>query len=497
MGFSGKTGGAPTVGVNIGSSLIKVVEARPGKDGVQIMALGVAPTPPGTIENEVVIDPQTLGQAVRQLLSESGISCKRCVSSVSGQSSVVVRIIEVPKMTKQELAETMKWEVERHVPFAANEVVMDFQPIERQTALADAQNMEVLLAVAQQEVINSHVETILAAGLNPVVVDVEPLAICRALIDASKNGDREGTVAILNIGAAVTDMGVYQNGLLAFPRTLPIAGDAITRALSDGLNIPIAQAERLKRERAVVLLERADALAPSMGFPGPQSVNERGAPDATVGMAAAPAGEAADDDLGFIPGLGFGFGQETETPAPAESSASDFDIDIGGGPVPAMDFDLSGADAAPVSAPGSKLELSEPGVSDAQPAALPTLADSGGVVVGDGVSDAELAAFTDEQIFDAMGPMLQDLIVEIRRSLEYYASRFQSQPDKILLCGGTSRMKDLDKLLEAELGIPVVARNPLDNVTVHSKALSQEYLDEVAFLFPVGIGLAIRDMIGD
>jgi type IV pilus assembly protein PilM len=497
MGFSGKTGGVPTVGVNIGSSLIKVVEARPGKDGVQITALGVAPTPPGTIENEVVIDPQTLGQAVRQLLSESGISCKRCVSSVSGQSSVVVRIIEVPKMTKQELAETMKWEVERHVPFAANEVVMDFQPIERQTAPADDQNMEVLLAVAQQEVINSHVETILAAGLNPVVVDVEPLAICRALIDASKNGDREGTIAILNIGAAVTDMGVYQNGLLAFPRTLPIAGDAITRALSDGLNIPIAQAERLKRERAVVLLERADALAPSMGFSGPQPANERGAPDATVGMAAAPAGEAADDDLGFIPGLGFGFGQETETPAPAESSAPDFDIDIGGGPVPAMDFDLSGADAAPVSAPGSKPEISEPGASDAEPAALPALADSAGVVVGEGVSDAELAAFTDEQIFDAMGPMLQDLIVEIRRSLEYYASRFQSQPDKILLCGGTSKMKDLDKLLEAELGIPVVARNPLDNVTVHSKALSQEYLDDVAFVFPVGVGLAIRDMIGD
>ena len=125
----GKSHGGPTVGINIGTSLIKVVEARPGKDGPQITALGVAPTPPGAIDNEVIVDPQTLGQAIRRLLSESGISCKKCVSSVAGQSSVVVRIIEVPKMTRQELAETMKWEVERHVPFAANEVIMDFQPV--------------------------------------------------------------------------------------------------------------------------------------------------------------------------------------------------------------------------------------------------------------------------------------------------------------------------------------------------------------------------------
>ena len=170
MGLLGESSGGPTVGVDIGSSLIKVVEARPGKDGIQITALGVAPTPTGAIENEVIVDPQALGRALRQLLLESGISCKRSVSSVSGQSSVIVRIIEVPKMTKPELAETMKWEIERHVPFAANEVMMDFQPVERPAASPDDQNMEVLLAVAQQEVVNRHMETLFAAGLEPSAV---------------------------------------------------------------------------------------------------------------------------------------------------------------------------------------------------------------------------------------------------------------------------------------------------------------------------------------
>jgi Tfp pilus assembly PilM family ATPase len=58
-------------------------------------------------------------------------------------------------------------------------------------------------------------------------------------------------------------------------------------------------------------------------------------------------------------------------------------------------------------------------------------------------------------------------------------------------------MKDLDKLIQNELGIPVTVANPLQDVTVFSKSLSAEYLEEVASVLPVSIGLAIRDMIGD
>ncbi len=495
MGFLGKSSGGATVGLNIGSSLIKVVEARPSKDGLQITALGVAPTPPGTIDNEIIVDPQALGQAIRQLLAESGITCKQCVSSVSGQSSVVVRIIEVPKMTRQELAETMKWEIERHVPFAANEVVMDFQPIERPGADPDDQNMEVLLAVAQQEFVNSHLETLLAAGLEPVVLDVEPLAVCRSLIDVSKDGAGEQTIAIVNIGAAATELGVYQNGLLAFPRTLPIAGDAATRALSDSLNIPIEQAERLKRERAIVLPERAAGA----GFPEVEPVSDDTGPDAAVEVSAPAEGESAGD-LDFIPGLGYGLGTPEQEAGDAASESPDFDVDISGeaseSAAPSIDFDLSAGEEEPVSAPEPPTDLSEPSgdeveVGDVPLPAVPSLVPS------DESGEAALAQFSEETVFDAMAPVLSDLIAEIRRSLEYYTSRFQSQPDRLLLCGGTSKLQGLDKLLEAELGISTIVANPLQNVAVFSRALSQDYLEEVASVFPVSVGLAIRDLIGE
>src|SRR5579884_3654910 len=156
--------GGTFVGLDIGSNLIKVAELRRTGAGVEITGIGLAPTPTEAYENSVIIDSTLLGQAVKKLLKDSGISARQVVSSVSGQSAVVVRVIEVPQMNPAELAETMKWEVERHVPFAVNEVIMDYQPIERPEGYAEGQNMEVLLAVAQQDMIDRHVEMLFAAS---------------------------------------------------------------------------------------------------------------------------------------------------------------------------------------------------------------------------------------------------------------------------------------------------------------------------------------------
>jgi type IV pilus assembly protein PilM len=484
--------GSPTIGIDIGSSLIKVVEARAGRDGINITAIGIGPTPPGTIDNEIIVDPQALGQALKSLLVESGITCKRCVSSVAGQSSVVVRIIEVPKMTRQELAETMKWEVERHVPFAADEVMLDFEPIERADANPDDQNMEVLLAVVQQEVVNSHIETLFAAGLQPAAIEVEPLAVCRSLIDASQDSLRESTVAIISIGAAVTELGVYRSSLLAFPRTLPIAGDAITRAISENLHIDEAEAERVKRDRGIVMLDRVQSAAqgfeslPAMGLGTPGS--EGGG--ATVDLSGM--GQQEDPMANFVPGLGFMSPEgPSGGPEPGPTAAiPDFDIDLPGvvpsAPKPVLDFDLSVDDIPEAHRPGA-LDLNEetPDTGEIDFSKLSTLSAVGHTDFGP------------EEVFDAMSSALMDLIAEIRRSLEYYSSRFQGQPDKILLCGGTAKLKDLDKLMENELGIPVVLANPLDNVTVFSRQLTEGYLAEVATVLPVSVGLAIRDMIGE
>ncbi|MBM3494250.1 MAG: type IV pilus assembly protein PilM [Armatimonadetes bacterium] len=256
----GKSAG-PTVGLDIGSKFMKAVELVPGRNGPTVKALGIAPTPPGAMENNIIVDPKLLGDAVKKLLKESGISCRRSVSSVSGQGALVVRVIEVPKMSDAELAETMKWEVERHVPFAADEVIMDFQPVVRADDDPDAQNMEVLLAVAQQEMIDRHVAMLFAAGLSPGSIDVEPLAASRALIELGPEPYAKKTTAIVNLGAGNTDLGIYRDGVLAFPRTLPLAGDAMTAAIMQQMGLDEAQADETKCRSGEVLLGEATVQA--------------------------------------------------------------------------------------------------------------------------------------------------------------------------------------------------------------------------------------------
>ncbi len=97
MSPSRKSAPSAVVGLDIGSDSIKVVEAKYAKDGITITGIGIMRTPEGVIDNEVIVDPTALGSAIKSLLSESGIKTKKCVSSVAGQSRVVVRVVEVPK----------------------------------------------------------------------------------------------------------------------------------------------------------------------------------------------------------------------------------------------------------------------------------------------------------------------------------------------------------------------------------------------------------------
>jgi len=261
------------LGLDIGTNRIKFVEARPGRRGPVVTNAGVGLTPRDAISNGVIVDPNALGAAVRQLLDQHGVRTKSVVSSVASQSSLVVRPIEVPRMTRQELADTMQWEVERHIPFAASEVVMDFQPLIAPEDLPpEAQNMEVLLAVAQEDMINAHVETLFRAGLDPVALDVEPLAASRSLIDINRDtGAYDHVYALLNIGANTTDLSIVRRGLLSFTRPVPLAGDNITNAIAEGLGYEFHEAERVKLEQGTLFVQGAPALeAPRAPAPEPQ-----------------------------------------------------------------------------------------------------------------------------------------------------------------------------------------------------------------------------------
>ncbi len=296
------------LGIDIGSDTIKVVEVAKARGGYRLLGYGIVPTPPNSVQDGDVRDPELVGEALRQLLKMHRFKANRTVSAVQGTKSTVVRIIELPRMARGELADTMTFEVERHIPFAASQIIMDYSVVDRPGEPADSANMEVLFAAVQEEVVELHVQALRKAKLKPKAIDVQPLALSRSLVEVPSPGRGVGeTVAIVNIGATVTDLSIIRDGILHFPRTISLGGRAITQRLSEGLGISEREAERKKWELASVR-----PLPPGAAPAEPAAEEEPGQPAApTFGFGAAAfqtdAGEESDTGFGGTGTGGFTF----------------------------------------------------------------------------------------------------------------------------------------------------------------------------------------------
>ncbi len=456
--------GGTVVGLDIGSSMMKVVELKRSGSGVEITALGVAPTPQEAVENSIILDSQMLGQAVKALLSQTGVTAKKCVSSVSGQSAVVVRVIDVPQMSDDELANAIKWEVERVVPFPLSDVILDYKVIDRPEGYAEGQNVDVVFAVAQQDLVDLHVQALQAAGLSPEAIDVEPLAVSRALLELQSNDTPGYTAVIINIGASVTDIGVFRDKLPTFLRTLPLAGNNLTQAVADYLQVDFSTAERYKTEYGEVVFDQVPQAAEPFGIDGGFGGGSAAFMDFSPPPAAAEPVPDRPSDSGRMP---FDFS------TPGESHAA---------PLP---FE-------PTEPNSGSLEQESPfGMSGSpEAAALPT-PNLPAVSAIEPNTDAMRM-----QVFSAIAPVLAELVQELRRSIDYYCGKsVDSHIHELLIVGGTARLKGIAQYLEVEVGIPARVADPLANIQVTSKNFSGQHLHDISAMFPISIGLGARDLI--
>ncbi len=332
------------VGLNIGNAFIKAVEVTSKGGQLTVTGMGVIATPPESYANGNVLSVTALSNAIRTMWKQAGLSSKATIFSVAGSGSLVVRVIEVPKMTDGELADNMRVDADRYIPFPPSEVVMDFRALRDLPSDPDAANMEVLLAAAQREIIDLHIAVVQKAKLTPRAIDVEPLALARTMqLELRAQNpiiDYDDVTAVLNIGQTSTEISILRGDIVVFTRSVPNGGGALTQAIAQSMGIPTADAERLK-------IERGDALPPT-GYGA-------GAGD-DFGDFGDFGGGAAD----FSPDMDFGaddFGADTATTtAPATTAtATDTSAATAGSDDP---FDLDFFDQGP--------QQSEPGAGHGQ-----------------------------------------------------------------------------------------------------------------------------------
>lgn len=238
------------LGIDIGSQKIKVAELRSqGKDPA-VTALGMAATPEGAVDHTGIFNPDAVAATLKQLLAESGTSVGAAVVSIAGQASVLVRTVEVPRMNPAELKQHMEWEINRNIPFAESTVCSDFRALPDEDP--NSANMDVVMAISPQSAIDTIVQAVKKAGKTVAAIDVEPLALARALDFNYADELGNETVCVVEMGHKTTAINIYRNAKLLLPRQIPIGGEMFTRAIADSMGISATEADDLKRESAVI-----------------------------------------------------------------------------------------------------------------------------------------------------------------------------------------------------------------------------------------------------
>ena len=224
-------------GLDVGAESVKAVRLQHTGDRVRLVGIALAEIDyPTTNRSET--DEGANGarvDAIKSALKASGTdilaSCQ-VVTAVEGPS-ISVKHVSFPKMPNPSLAESIGWEAKKHVPFGASEFVLDFQLLAREAG-EEADEMHVLLAAVEQRHIDSHVELVCDAGVEPSAVDIVPLALMNEL--GAQGLVKDGAVASVEMGASTLSVSIYRAGGLLLVRSvsMPATTGAGSAAASGG-----------------------------------------------------------------------------------------------------------------------------------------------------------------------------------------------------------------------------------------------------------------------
>ena len=228
------------VGIDIGSRTIKIVELEKEGNAFSLKSSGIVGYSGTTLDK--MTDEKEMGalaQIIKKLFAEARASSKDVAISLP-EPLVFTRTIKFPLLTDSEIASAVKWESEQYIPIPVSEAVIQHTILSRNEK-ASPPEVLVLLVAAPKTVVEKYVKVVQLAGLNPIAVETELIAITRSLAPPDK------TVLLVDLGATSTNIAISKSGLLSFSRSVPIAGEAFTRAIIQGLGVSAQQAEEYKK----------------------------------------------------------------------------------------------------------------------------------------------------------------------------------------------------------------------------------------------------------
>jgi len=235
--FGGKK---TTIGLDIGSGLIKVAVVDHSKKQPELVKVAITPLLADAIVEGEVMDPGIVSDAVRGALSAAGVKQKNVVTAVGGRD-VIIKKIQIERVKEAQARELMRWEAEQHVPFDMESVELDFQILDPD---GGGDEMQVLLVAAKRELVENKLRILTDAGLTPSLVDVDAFALHNAF-ELSHPDAMNGIVGLVNIGHEVTNINILDEGVPILTRDITVGTRRFREDLQRERGLGVDDADQL------------------------------------------------------------------------------------------------------------------------------------------------------------------------------------------------------------------------------------------------------------
>ena len=242
--FRKKIGNRGLVGLDIGSSSVKAVELTGKPGALSLVNLGFEGLQPDTVVDGQIMELNDVSGVISSLFAANQFKTDRVAAGVSG-SSVIVKNIIVPQMTREELEESIDWHAEEHIPFEISDVSLDYQVVG-----SGADSLHVLMAACKRDFVANLKQAIQLAGKQPAVIDVDAFAL-QNCYEVNYEPSDNLAVALLNVGASTMNINILRGVRSVFTRDVSVGGNQYTALLQKELGLTYEQAEQVKRGNAV------------------------------------------------------------------------------------------------------------------------------------------------------------------------------------------------------------------------------------------------------
>ncbi len=225
------------LGVDIGTTNIKIAQITT-KDDVHVLDTYGLVNVAFEIQEHNLEGIQRTVAVLSNLIEKAGVTTRKVVASLPN-STVFTSVIDMPKLTEEELKNAVEFEAKKYVPLPMSEMTLSWSVIEKK----QDDGTKILITAVPSSILRSYLKIFELAKLEPFAMEIEVLALLRSII-----GDDKENNLLIDIGAKATHLNITEKGNLVLTRNIPVGGETITKKIAESLKVSVTRAEQFKKD---------------------------------------------------------------------------------------------------------------------------------------------------------------------------------------------------------------------------------------------------------